>query len=375
MSSTYGRNIKISIFGQSHSEAVGVVIDGLPPGFPIDFDALRRFMERRAPGRGGVSTQRREADVPEFLSGLVGGATCGAPICAVIRNGDARPSDYDELKDVPRPGHADFTAQLKFGGAQDVSGGGHFSGRLTAPLCVAGGICLQILSSWGIEIGAHIASIGGIKDAPFDPVSVDESVLRAVKTADFPVIDAVKGALMIKAVEEAREDGDSLGGVVECAAVGVPGGLGDPIFDGMENRIAAIVFGIPAVKGVEFGSGFAAAVMRGSENNDSYYIGGTSFGSEHIRSVKTQTNNHGGILGGITSGMPIIFRAAIKPTPSISKAQQSVSLSKGIAATLAVRGRHDPCIVPRAVPAVEAAAAIAILDALLDFSKYDKERM
>lgn len=375
MSSTYGKNIKISIFGQSHSEAVGVVIDGLPPGFPIDFDALRRFMERRAPGRSSVSTARREADVPEFLSGLVGGATCGAPLCAVIRNNDTRPSDYDALKDIPRPGHADFTAQLKFGGAQDVSGGGHFSGRLTAPFCAAGGICLQILESKGIEIGAHIASIGGVKDALFDPVSVDENVLRAVKAADFPVLDAVKGALMIKAIEEAREDGDSLGGVVECAAAGVPGGLGDPIFDGMENRIAAVVFGIPAVKGVEFGSGFAAAMMRGSENNDGYYISDGSFGNEHIGSVKTRTNNHGGILGGITSGMPVIFRAAIKPTPSISKAQQSVSLSKGLAATLAIRGRHDPCIVPRAVPVVEAAAAIAILDALLDFLNYDKERL
>jgi chorismate synthase len=366
MSSTYGKNIKIAIFGQSHSEAVGIVIDGLPAGIRIDIEELRRFMERRAPGRSSVSTQRREADVPEFVSGLVGGVTCGAPLTALIRNTDTRSSDYEALKDIPRPGHADLTAQLKYKGAQDVRGGGHFSGRLTAPLCIAGGICLQILETEGIKIGAHIASVGTIKDAFFDPVLVDAAALDVVKNADFPVIDSVKRALMIDAIETARRDGDSLGGVVECAAVGVPGGLGEPMFDGMENRIASLVFGIPAVKGIEFGAGFAAAELRGSENNDSFFIGGISFGKEHASAVKTRTNNHGGILGGITSGMPIIFRAAFKPTPSISKGQHSVSLSTGMEAALVVQGRHDPCIVPRAVPVVEAAAAVAILDALLD---------
>lgn len=372
MSSMYGRNINISIFGQSHSEAIGIVIDGLPSGFRIDFDQLERFMSRRAPGQNAYSTQRREPDIPEILSGLKGGVTCGAPLCAVIRNKDTRSSDYEELRAVPRPGHADFTAQLKYNGAQDVAGGGHFSGRLTAPLCIAGGVCLQLLSEFGIEIGAHIASIGSVRDALFDPVHVDADTLNAIKTDDFPVIDSVKKALMVKLIDEARQDGDSLGGVIECAAVGVPGGLGDPMFDGMENRIAAIVFGIPAVKGIEFGSGFGGSALRGSENNDSYFFDPFSFGTERTSAVKTKTNNHGGILGGITSGMPVVFRAAIKPTPSISKLQQSVNFSLGTDAALAVKGRHDPCIVPRAVPCIEAAAAIAIYDALLDNNKYKR---
>lgn len=373
MSSIYGKNIRITIFGQSHSSAVGVVIDGLPAGFRIDFEELHRFMQRRAPGQKSWSTPRCEKDIPEFLSGLAGDVTCGAPLCAVIRNSDTRSSDYEQLKDIPRPGHADFTAQLKYKGAQDTAGGGHFSGRLTAPLCIAGGICLQLLKELGVEIGAHIVSVGSVRDALFDPVRVDADMLSAVKAADFPASDSVKGALMEKAIEEARLDGDSLGGVVECAAVGVPGGLGDPMFDGMENRIASIVFGIPAVKGIEFGSGFGAAALRGSENNDSFCFDPYSFGTEHSSAVKTKTNNHGGILGGITSSMPVIFRVAVKPTPSISKPQQSVSLSKGCDAALTVKGRHDPCIVPRAVPCVEAAAAIAIYDAWLDNNKYKYE--
>lgn len=362
MSSEYGRNIRMSIFGQSHSEAIGVVVDGLPPGFKIDMDALCRFMERRAPGRNSYSTARKETDVPEFLSGLMDGVTCGAPLAAVIRNSDAKSGDYDNLRDVPRPGHADFTAQLKFGGAQDVSGGGHFSGRLTAPLCVAGGICLQYLRTRGIEIAAHIASIGTVRDVPFDDVTVGKAELDALQKAGFPVLDAERGALMRVAIEKARETGDSLGGIIECAAVGVPGGLGDPMFDGMENRIAGIVFGIPAIKGVEFGSGFHGASLFGSEHNDSFYMTGND--------VKTRTNHNGGILGGITSGMPVVFRAAVKPTPSISREQQSVSLSGNKDVALNVKGRHDPCIVPRAVPVVEAAAAVAILDALLDSHKY-----
>ncbi len=363
MSSSYGKNVKISIFGQSHSDAIGVVVDGLPAGFRIDFAELHRFMERRAPGRNSYSTQRRETDTPEFLSGLADGVTCGAPLCAVIRNKDTRSSDYEQLRDVPRPGHADFTAQLKYHGAQDIAGGGHFSGRLTAPLCIAGGICLQLLKVRGIEIGAHIASVGSVKDDVFDPVRVDADTLNAVRTAAFPVIESESEALMVKAIEDARLDGDSLGGVIECAAVGVPGGLGDPMFDGMENGIASVIFGIPAVKGIEFGSGFNGAVLHGSENNDSFYMD-----CNHIR---TRTNNHGGILGGITSGMPIIFRVAVKPTPSIAKEQESVSLSGKTDTKLTVKGRHDPCVVPRAVPCVEAAAAVAIYDALLEYNKYN----
>jgi chorismate synthase len=376
MSSTYGRNIKISIFGQSHSEAIGVVIDGFPPGFKLDFAALQLFMDRRAPGRNSFATPRKEADLPEFLSGLTGvsadrvsGVTCGAPIAAVIRNKDTRPSDYDSTRDMPRPGHADFTAQLKYKGAQDVSGGGHFSGRLTAPLCVAGGICLQYLKEKGIDIAAHIASVASIRDASFDAATVGKPEFDVLGTAVFPVLDEACGAQMLAAIEEARKDGDSLGGVIECAAVGLPGGLGDPMFDGMENRIAALVFGIPAVKGIEFGSGFAGAALRGSDNNDSFYFSAADDGTQDT-AVKTRSNNHGGILGGITSGMPVLFRVAVKPTPSIAGEQFSVSLSGKSNVKMTIKGRHDPCIVPRAVPVVEAAAAIAILDALLENNNY-----
>jgi len=327
MASIYGQNIKISIFGQSHSEAIGVVIDGLPPGFAIDFDKLEAFMQRRAPGRSEHSTKRSEPDVPEFLSGLnADGVTCGAPLCAVIRNTDTRSQDYDKLRDVPRPGHADYTAHVKYGGHHDIRGGGHFSGRLTAPLCVAGGICIQLLEREGIEVAAHIASIGG--------------------NADNPYVE----------IESAKRDDDSVGGVIECVATGVPTGLGEPMFDGVENRIASIVFGIPAVRGIEFGNGFDAARLCGSENNDAFLMDGDA--------VKTRTNNHGGILGGITSGMPLKFRVAIKPTPSIASEQDSVSLSERKDVKLKIIGRHDPCIVPRAVPCVEAAAAIAIYDML-----------
>jgi chorismate synthase len=362
MSSTYGQNIRISIFGQSHSDAIGVVIDRLPAGFRIDMEELHRFMRRRAPGLSSYATQRRETDQPEFLSGLADGKTCGAPLCAVIRNTDTHSSDYDQLRDIPRPGHADYTALLKYKGAQDIAGGGHFSGRLTAPLCFAGGICLQLLSAEGIEIAAHIAAVGSVHDTLFDPVSVGYDDFTRLRAAAFPVLDPKLGDQMISGIEAARKDGDSLGGVIECAAVGIPGGLGDPMFEGMENRIASIMFGIPAVKGIEFGSGFGGAALRGSENNDSYYMRGAD--------VSTRTNNHGGILGGITSGMPIVLRVAVKPTPSIAKEQDSVSISGKTNTKLTVKGRHDPCIVPRAVPCVEAAAAIAIYDALLEYNKY-----
>ena len=354
MASTFGQNIKISIFGQSHSEAIGIVIDGLPAGQRIDLEKLYAFMERRAPGRNEYSTKRFEPDVPEFLSGLVNGVICGAPLCALIHNRDTRSQDYDGICDVPRPGHADYTAYVKYGGHNDIRGGGHFSGRLTAPLCIAGAICMQILEHKGIEVGAHIAAIGGIADIAFDPVYVNAEVLRTVKQVEFPILSAESGVKMREAVENARREGDSLGGVIECAVTGIPAGLGEPMFDGMENRIAGIVFGIPAVRGIEFGNGFNSALCRGSESNDAFYMDGSN--------IRTRTNNHGGVLGGITSGMPIIFRAAIKPTPSISIEQDSVSLSSGEDTKLKIIGRHDPCIVPRAVPCIEAAAAIAVLD-------------
>ena len=353
MSSTYGESLKLSIFGQSHGPAIGMTLDGIPAGLPVDLEALQKFLDRRAPGRGSFATPRREADCPQFLSGLLNGYTCGAPIAATIRNTNTKSGDYDNLKDCPRPGHADYTAQVKYGGYQDTAGGGHFSGRLTAPLCVAGGLCLQWLAQRGIEIHAHIYQIGGIYDQAVDPLHPDLSTLWEV----FPVLDQQAGEAMKEKIAEARMDGDSVGGTVECFITGLPAGLGEPMFGGAESRLAQILYGIPAVKGLEFGNGFEAAQLLGSENNDPFTIenGG----------VVTMTNNAGGILGGITNGMPLYFRAGFKPTPSIAKSQQSVSLSLQKSGLLKVKGRHDPCIVPRAVPVVEAAAAIAIFDLIL----------
>lgn len=357
MSSVFGNALKISIFGQSHSAAVGVVVDGLPAGFAPDWEALRRFMLRRAPGRSALSTARREADAFEILSGIAEGRACGAPLAAVIRNTDTRSQDYENLRDIPRPSHADFAAQAKFHGFQDVAGGGHFSGRLTAPLCFAGGLCKQLLETWGVRIGAHIAAIGGVEDRPFNPLGEEVTAFSRLEELDFPVLDPARGDKMKALIESAKGEGDSVGGVIECMATGMPAGVGDPMFDGLENRIAAAVFAVPAIKGIEFGSGFAGTRLRGSENNDPFVTDGES--------VRTETNNHGGILGGISSGMPILFRVAVKPTPSIAKPQRSVRLSDKTSVRLSIRGRHDPCIVPRAVPAVEAAAAIALCDALL----------
>jgi len=358
MSSQYGKKLRISIFGQSHSPAIGVSIDGLPAGIKIDTGELRAFLKRRAPGQSDISTARAEDDVSEILSGLAGGVTCGAPLAIVIRNEDARSADYHELRDIPRPSHADYAAHIKYGGHHDTAGGGHFSGRLTAPLCAAGGVCLQILRGLGIHIGAHILRIGAVEDDPFDPVGISTGDFDAIHGNPLPVLRREAGEAMRQQILEAREKGDSVGGVVECAAIGLPVGIGDPMFDGIENRIAGIVFGIPGAKGIEFGSGFAGAERRGSENNDSFYMDG--------KNVKTRTNNSGGILGGITNGMPVLFRVAFKPTPSIGLEQNSVSLSREENAVLLIKGRHDPCIVPRAVPCVEAAAAIALYDAYLD---------
>lgn len=363
MSSTYGENLRLTIFGQSHGPAIGVTVEGLPAGFAIDLESLHRFLRRRAPGGSPTATARQESDIPQFLSGLVGNVTCGAPLTAIIPNADIRSPDYDAFRDCPRPGHADYTAQRKFRGFQDSAGGGHFSGRLTAPLCLAGGICLQMLSKLGITVGAHIQSIGPVTDTRWNPVTLDAASLLAPSQKPFPVLDDGAGTQMQSAILSARQKGDSLGGVIECAALGLPAGLGDPMFYGMENRIAQAIFAIPAVRGIEFGEGFHAAEMTGSQHNDPYYMDGEN--------VKTRTNHHGGILGGITSGMPLIFRVAVKPTPSISRPQESVSLSTGEPRRLEITGRHDPCIVPRAVSCVEAAAAIAIFDAFLQREKED----
>ena len=359
MNSTYqGAKLTLSIFGESHGAAIGMVMDGIPAGMSINADELRGFLARRAPGKHPWSTPRKETDVPEILSGVIDGITCGTPIAAVIRNENTNPSDYGSLRDTPRPGHADFAAYMKHGEHRAVSGGGHASGRLTAALCIAGGICLQILARRGIHIGAYITAAGGHSCRGLDSVNISSDTLRELGRMDFPVADTEAGERMKAAIEAAKTARDSAGGVIECAAVGIPAGLGSPIFHGMENRIATLVFGIPAVRGIEFGTGFAAAGMRGSEHNDAYYFDSGT--------VKTRTNHHGGVLGGMTSGMPLIFRAAIKPTPSIGMPQESVNLVSKESVNMEIHGRHDPCIVPRAVPCIEAAAAIAILDAVLE---------
>lgn len=352
MSSTYGDKLKLSIFGQSHGPAIGMCLDGIPAGLPVDLEELQLFLNRRAPGGNAFSTVRKEADKPEFLSGIVDGFTCGAPIAATISNQNIRSVDYDNLKDCPRPGHADYTAQIKYKGFQDAAGGGHFSGRLTAPLCIAGGLCKQWLEKKGIRIGAHILNLAGIADEPdiLDWVNPDFSKIGA----DFPVVNPEAGKKMQDAISDAKQGGDSVGGIIECIVQGLPAGLGEPMFGGIESKLAQIIYGIPAVKGLDFGSGFCGSYLRGSQNNDAYVI--------QDGKVVTKTNNAGGILGGISNGMPLVFSVAIKPTPSIAKPQNSVSISKIQEQCLTVQGRHDPCIVPRAVPVVEAAAAICIMD-------------
>ena len=357
MSCNFGKNIKITIFGQSHSESIGVVIDGLPAGFKIDTEKTAAFMARRAPGNSDLSTPRKEADEVKILSGVVDNVTCGAPLCAVIENTNTRSGDYDKLRLLPRPSHSDFAAMMKHNGFNDIRGGGNFSGRLTAPLCFAGAVCMQMLEEKGIKIGAHISSIGKTNDKRFDPVNVSGGDFDELLEKRFPVIDDKQGELMRKEIYDAKNCGDSVGGTIECAAVGMPAGIGDPIFDGIENRISCAVFGIPAVKGIEFGAGFESARMLGSENNDDFIV--------KDGKITTATNNHGGILGGISSGMPIIFRCAIKPTPSIGREQKTVNTETGEEEALVIGGRHDPCIVPRAVPCVEAAAAIVIADYIL----------
>lgn len=365
MGSYFGKNIKISVFGQSHSEGIGMVMDGFPAGFPIDMEALNRFMARRAPGRNEFSTQRNEADAPQFLSGIVNNITCGAPISAVILNTDTRSKDYSNIMDIPRPAHADFTAQYRFKGFQDVRGGGHFSGRLTAPLCIAGAICIQYLASKGIHIGAHIASVAGVTDSRFNPLGEPPALFDRIKDSEFPVIDSAAGEAMGKKILEAKAEADSVGGTIECMVTGLPAGIGDPMFGGLENVISSAVFGVPAIKGIEFGNGFACAELYGSENNDPYYY-------DEDGNIRTTTNNHGGILGGISSGMPLLFRVAVKPTPSIGKEQQSVSFSERKDSPLVIHGRHDPCILPRAVPCIEAVTAIALTDLLINGAVYEK---
>ncbi|MBE6469950.1 MAG: chorismate synthase [Coriobacteriaceae bacterium] len=379
MSSIIGGALKLSLFGQSHSPAIGCVLDGLPAGIPVDEEALAAFMARRAPGQRDTSTPRAEADAVRIVGGVAEGRTCGAPFAAVIENTNTRSRDYTELRRRPRPGHADFTAHERYGNWHDVAGGGHFSGRLTAPLCAAGGVALQALAGQGVRIAARILRLGAdgskaVDDAlsPAAPGPVPQQAPDGALEA-LAANEAELGMAMVShtAAERARElileaadELDSIGGVIECVAWGMPAGVGDPIFDGIENRIARMAFGVPAVKGVEFGAGFAAAAMRGSEHNDPFAAGGTG--------PVPHTNHAGGILGGITTGAPVVWRAAVKPTASIGLSQHTVDLATGAEAPLTVRGRHDPCIVPRAVPVMEAVCALALLDALIEDGRFER---
>jgi len=354
MSGMWGNNLKISIFGESHGVGIGITIDGLPAGFEINIDYVMKEMERRAPGMSKLSTARKEGDKPEILSGFFNGRTTGAPLCAVIRNSDMHSQDYGKLKDIMRPGHSDYPGYIKYNGFNDYRGGGHFSGRITAPLVFAGAICKQILESKGITIGTHVKSIEDIQDKSFYDVELSKELLEELKTKELPLLDPEKEEEMRNTILEAKKDQDSVGGTIECTVLGMDAGIGNPFFDSVESTLAHLMFSVPAVKGIEFGKGFEMTKFRGSTTNDSYYYEGDK--------VKTRTNSNGGITGGITNGMPILFKVAVKPTSSISKPQKTINIAEKKEEELVVVGRHDPCIVQRAVPVIEAVTAMGILD-------------
>lgn len=356
MGANWGRNIRLSIFGESHGSAIGINIDGLPAGVEIDLDKIERHMERRAPGRSAFSTQRKEKDGVEILSGIYEGKTTGAPICGIIKNEDKKSKDYSKLKEVMRPGHSDYPAYIKYHGYNDVRGGGHFSGRITAPIVFAGSIAREILAKKNIYIGAQIKSIKDIEVE--DLAELTNEVFEEISKKEMAILDDKKIVEIKERIEIARMNQDSLGGVIECYAIGVPAGIGEPFFDSLESTIAHLAFSIPAVKGIEFGKGFSMTEMLGSQANDEYYL------DNNI--VKTTSNNNGGILGGISNGMPISFRVAIKPTPSISKKQNTINVKKMENCDLVIEGRHDPCIVPRAVVVIESILALALLERLYD---------
>ncbi len=357
MSGMWGNKLKVSIFGESHGAGIGITIDGLPSGIEIDMEEVLKEMARRAPGKSKLSTARKEGDKPEILSGFFEGKTTGTPLCAVIRNSDQHSKDYGKLKDLMRPGHADYPGFIRYGGFNDYRGGGHFSGRITAPLVFAGAVCKQVLQERGITIGAHVKSIGKVYDKSFAETELTKELLESLKVNELPLLCPEKEQDMRNTVLEARNDCDSVGGTIECAVIGIDAGIGNPFFDSVESTLAHLMFSVPAVKGIEFGKGFEMSELRGSECNDEYYYEGDK--------VKTYTNNNGGITGGITNGMPILFKVGIKPTPSIAKKQRTIDISEKKNAELVIEGRHDPCIVQRAVPVIEAAAAIGILDLVL----------
>ncbi|AGX41696.1 chorismate synthase [Clostridium saccharobutylicum] len=357
MSGIWGNKLKVSIFGESHGVGIGITIDGLPSGVEINMEDVMKEMARRAPGKSKLSTARKEGDVPEILSGFFQGKTTGTPLCAVIRNSDMHSKDYGKLKDLMRPGHADYPGFIRYNGFNDYRGGGHFSGRITAPLVFAGAICKQVLEAKGISIGAHVKSVGKIEDKSFNEVNLNKELLEKLKVKELPLLAPEKEDEMRSTILEAKKDQDSVGGTIECTVLGISAGVGNPFFDSVESTLAHLMFSVPAVKGIEFGKGFLMSELRGSQCNDEYYYDGDE--------IKTYTNNNGGITGGITNGMPILFKVGIKPTPSISKAQRTVDICEKKDAELVIEGRHDPCIVQRAVPVIEAVTAIGILDLVI----------
>lgn len=355
MSATWGKKIRYTIFGESHGKGIGITIDGLPPGLEIDLAEITREMGRRAPGRSPLATARSEKDAFTIWSGFLNGKTTGTPLCAIIENQNQESADYEAMNQKFRPGHADYSGYIKYNGFNDIRGGGHFSGRLTAPLVFAGAVAKQILRQQNILIGSHIQRIASICEPNFPTVHLDEQQLEKLTHQDFAVIDPLIGKQMQECILSAKSAGDSVGGIIEAAVINLPAGLGDPFFDSLESTLSHLLFSIPAIKGVEFGAGFDFAEIRGSFANDAMY--------NQNGEIKTSTNYNGGILGGITNGMPLIFRVAVKPTPSIHLEQHTVN-SNGENTTIVIGGRHDPCIVPRAVPVVEAVTAMAILDIL-----------
>ena len=364
MGSTFGKLLHLSVFGESHGKDIGVVLDNFPGGIPVDMDFISHEMARRAPSSNPASTARKEPDLPQIVSGIKDGVTTGAPLCMIIENQDARSRDYAPFQKTPRPGHADFTAGIRYHGYQDPAGGGHFSGRLTAPIVFAGALAKLALAREDVCIGAHLLQVGDVFDDQFNQSVLTKELLHTLRNQPEPIINPLARDMMHNLVSTTRKNCDSIGGVIECAVLGAPAGLGSPIFDAVESRLASFLFSIPAVRGVEFGAGFGAAFMNGSEDNDEFYFDNGV--------VKTRTNHHGGALGGITTGMPILFRTAFKPTSSIFKEQRTVDLEEKKDATLLIHGRHDPCIAYRAVPVVEAAAALVLLDLYLEAYGYEK---
>lgn len=358
MSGVWGEYLKLSIFGESHGQGIGIILNGLPAGLKLDMEYIGREMARRAPGQAPFAASRREKDEVEILSGFFNGMTTGSPLCCLIRNQDHRSADYEGIKDIMRPSHANYTARQKYSGCNDYRGGGHFSGRITAPLVFAGAVAKQVLSKEKIIIGSHILSIADIREEPFDPVKVDRDLLQELAARDYPVMDEAKAFQMEQLILKTGKENDSVGGIVETAVVNLPVGLGSPFFDSVESKISHLLFAVPAVKGVEFGAGFSITGMKGSEANDNFIL--------KEGRVLTATNNSGGIQGGITNGMPLIFRTAVKPTPSIGLPQKTVDMSKMEETEIKIKGRHDTCIVPRAVPVIEAAAALALLDLMIE---------